>query len=168
MSIFQDPRKAKIAFVLVLIFMLLFLAGGGVLGYFYYKKNVESFDLFMENRELKGQQEIDIDKLEKQIKTLTSEKKALTKQVDDDKADFAVIKAYNEFFKYMNSVIEIHNGYTGWTEEEYAVGRTKAQATGDESFVTTIDWAWHRTDIDPATRILRVLKEIVSGIESGL
>lgn len=168
MSIFADPRKAKIAFVLVLIFMIIFLAGGGVLGYFYYKKNVESYDLFLENRDLKGQQEIDAAKLEKQVKTLTDEKTALEKQVNDNKAGSAKIKAYNEFSKYLNSVIEVHGGYSGWTEAEYQTARTKAQATGDSSFVTTIDWAWHRTDIDPTTRMIRVLKEVAEGIDSGL
>lgn len=175
MNFFENPKKAKIAFVITLIVLIISLIGNGVLGYFFYKKNVDCYELYMANRELRSQQEADVEDLQEQITVLTEEKATLEKQKSDlekqaatDDTNFAKIKAYNEFFKYMNSVIETHGGYEGWTEAEYQIARGKAQATGNSSFVSTVDWAWHRTDIDPITRILRVLKEIASGIDSGL
>ena len=99
---------------------------------------------------------------------MQKEKGELEEQIKTTNDKLAKIKAYNEFFKYLNYVIEIHEGFSGWTEAEYQTARTKAQATGDQDFVDLIDWAWNEESVDPLIRIIKVLKAIVSGIESGL
>ena len=99
---------------------------------------------------------------------LTKDKSSLTAENAALKAGKAKALAYNEFFKFLNTVIETHNGFTGWTDAEFQTGKSKAEATGDISFVSTINWAWYETGIDPDTRVMRVWKEIVSGIQNAL
>jgi hypothetical protein len=99
---------------------------------------------------------------------LTKDKASLTAENTALKAGRAKALAYNEFFKYLNTVIETHNGFTGWTDAEFQIGRTRAEATGDISFVSTVNWAWYETSINPTTRVIRAWKEIVSGIQNAL
>ena len=93
---------------------------------------------------------------------------SLQKQIADYKAGMTKIAAYKEFLKYYNQIIEIHNGYTGWTDAEFQVGKTKAEATGDTDFVSIVNQAWYETSVDPTTRIIRVNKAIVTGLERGI
>ena len=55
-----------------------------------------------------------------------------------------------------------------WTDDEYDTARNKAQATGNNSFVETIDWAWNEKTVDPVTRMIGVWKAITEGIEAAL
>ncbi len=171
MSLFEEPRKAKAVFVITLILAIIFLLSSGVLGYFFYKKYQSYEDIWGRYTSLKKDRRIgseEVEELKKQIEELNTQKTALETENKEMTDGIAVANAYNEFFKYMNSVIETHGGYSGWTENEYQTARAKAQATGSSGFVSTVDWAWHRTDIDPTTRILKVLQEIASGIENAL
>ena len=168
MALFDDPRKAKLAFVLTLVFAIIFFLGCVGLGYFFYTKYSAYKDLSSKYNKLKNQNQSTVEELKAQNKTLTDENTALKGQITTKDAGLAKIKAYNEFFKYENYVIKLHNGFTGWTDAEYRTARTKAQGTGDSSFVSLIDWGWNRTDIDPTTRAIAVWEAIAKGIESGL
>ena len=167
MSFFENPQKAKVVFIITLVLLIVFFLSAGVAGYFYYQKNLNYNDLDSKYSKLKREQ-TDAKKLQKQITTLNQQIADLQKQIETKNASSTTIKAYNDFFKYMNSIIRIHNGYTGWTDAEYQVGRQKAQATGSSSFVSLVDWAWNRTDIDPNTRVLGVLDAIAKGIGDSL
>lgn len=99
---------------------------------------------------------------------LTKDKDELTAENKNLKSNIASAVAYNNFFGYMNTVVETHNGFTGWTDAEFQTGKSYAEKTGSTSFVSTINWAWYETSVAPATRIIRVWKETQSGIESAL
>jgi len=171
-KIFDDPKKAKIAFITTLVIAIIFFLGSGVLGYMYYDKYNDHRDLKEKYSDLKEITLSDLEKeneeLQGQVDTLTEEKLALEEQIKTKDVGIAVANAYNEFHKYMNQVIQTHNGFDGWTDAEYQIARRKAQATGSNTFVNTVDTAWNRTDIDPLTRLLNVWKGIVSGIENAI
>ena len=80
----------------------------------------------------------------------------------------AKARTYNDFFKYLNDITQVHNGYTGWTEAEYQTGRSKAEATGDGNFVSVIDWAWTATSTPQIDRMIKVWTAIDEGIGSNL
>ena len=84
------------------------------------------------------------------------------------KSKIAGATAYNNFFIHMNSVIETHNGFTGWTEAEHQAGLVIAETTRSSAFVDTINWAWNETSIDPLTRLIRTWREIAGGIGGSL
>ncbi len=182
MQFVNDPRKAKIAFVLTLIFAIFFFLSTGVLGYFYWQKMKGYNDLSSAKQKVEASlneklktAEDNLAKANSEIATLKSSSSAsgnsissLEKQVADYKAGMAKITAYKEFLKYYNSVVETHNGYTGWTDAEFQIAKTKAEATGDTDFVSTVNWAWYETSIDPITRIIKANKAIVTGLERGI
>ncbi|MFH1749425.1 MAG: hypothetical protein ABH837_00775 [bacterium] len=172
MSIFEDSKKAKIAFISTLVIAIIFFLGSGVLGYMFYGKYNDYKNLKDKYTDLKevtvGDLEKEIEDLQKQVDTLTTEKTALEEQIKEKDAGIATANAYNEFLKYMTQIIKTHNGFTGWTDAEYQVGRTKAQATGSTSFVNTVDWAWNRTDIDPVTRVIGVWDAVANGISNAI
>lgn len=99
---------------------------------------------------------------------LKKDKENLTTENNDLKSDKATALSYNDFFKHMNTVIETHNGFSGWTDAEFQTGKTLAEKTGNTAFVNTINWAWYETSVDPATRVIRVWKETQAGIENAL
>lgn len=179
MELVNDPRKAKIAFIVVLVLAIVFFLGAGALGYLYWKK-VDSYkSLADEKKKLEDSIEnqissktedlqTQIETLEKEKTDLETDKSALQDQIDNYKVGMAKITAYKEFYKYYNQVIETHSGFTGWTDQEYAVGRSKAEATGDQDFVAVVDYAWNETSVDPTTRVIRVNKAIVTGLERGI
>ena len=170
MSMFDEPRKAKIAFGIALSLLIIFFLASGVLGYFFYKKYDSYQDIWSRYTSMKKDdtKDAEITDLEKQIEELTAEKTALEKENKELKDGIAVANAYNEFLKYMTHIIDVHNGFTGWTDAEYQVGRTKAQATGSTSFVNTVDWAWNRTDVDITTRVIGVWNAIATGIDTAI
>ncbi len=106
--------------------------------------------------------------LEKENTELKSSNTKLTKENNDLKAAKAKALTYNEFFKYLTSVIKAHAGFSGWTDAEFQAGKTKAEATGNTNFVSTINWAWYQTSIPPADRVVRVWEETAAGIENAL
>lgn len=78
------------------------------------------------------------------------------------------MKAYTALLAYFNQVVETHRGFSGWTNAEYQHARSLAVATGDNNIVSKTEWAWTREDIDPITRVVGWLGEIVSGINNSL
>ncbi len=172
MSIFDDPKKAKRSFIVILLFAIIFLIGSGVLGYMYWGKYNDHKNLKDKYSDLKevtvGDLEKEIEDLEKQVEDLTVEKTALEKTKKETEDGMVIANAYNEFTIYMTQVIEDHNGFSGWTDAEYQVAKQKAQATGSASFVSKVDWAWNRTDIDPVTRIVGVYDAITVGISNAI
>ena len=116
-----------------------------------------------------------ISKTSTEIEKLRQEKADLQKQLDEiqskldsKNASSSTIRAYNDFLEYMTQVIDAHDGFSGWTDAEYQIGREKAEATGNDTFVGTVDTAWNNTSIDVTTRVLNVYRGIISGIKSGL
>lgn len=110
-----------------------------------------------------------------EIEKLRQEKADLQKQLDEKNnelsskvAGMSTITAYNGFLEYMTQVIDAHDGFNGWTDAEYQIGREKAQATGNNDFINTVDTAWNNTAIDVTTRVTNVYKGIVNGIKGGL
>ena len=178
MEFVNDPPKAKIAFVLTLIFAIFFFLASGVLGYFYWQKMRSYNDLADSKKKVEEQLKTAEDNLAKANAEITDLKTAssasgesissLEKQLADYKAGMAKITAYKEFLKYYNSVIKAHNGYTGWTDAEFQIDKQKAEATGDTDFVSLVNWAWYDTSVDPTTRILRINDAIVTGLERGI
>lgn len=182
MKFYYDPRKAKIAFTITLIAAIVFFVASGVLGYFYYQ--AKTLDNWKEN--IVKTKDAKIDELNKKIadlegqksslssegaktkEQLEAENSALNAQITGYKAKIAKALAYNEFYKYLNQVIEAHNGFSGWTDAEFQVGKQKAEATGDANFVSDVNWAWYETSIDPNTRVMKIWKDIASGIQSAL
>ncbi|MFH1854807.1 MAG: hypothetical protein ABH810_00095 [bacterium] len=110
-----------------------------------------------------------------QIEKLKAEKAALQTKLDEANSNLdsknsgiATTKAYVSFLEYMTQVIDAHDGFTGWTNAEYQVGREKAEATGNSDFVNRVDWAWNETSVDSIVRVIEVYRDIVSGINSAL
>lgn len=181
MSFLEDPRKAKIAFIVTLCSSILFFLASGVLGYFYYQKYNENKKLASDYSDIKNQLEgtnknesKQVSDLKKQIEdltkantSLTGENNTLKSQNADYKAKQAKVSAYNEFFNYLNQIIETHGGFTGWTDAEFQIGEQKAEATGDTNFVSDVNWAWYETSIPPDQRVLKIWKDIAAGIKQG-
>jgi len=178
MSFLDDPIRAKRAFWISFYLLLLFFLSTVILGFLFYQSYINYRTLKTENQFLTNKptpspsvsasSSTNIDDLTKENLDLKLEKMNLEKQIADDKTKDEKAKAYNDFFKYLNSVIMAHNGFEGWTEAEYQTARTKAEATKDGSFVSTIDWAWHDTNTPPLDRLIRVWTSIDQGIGNNL
>lgn len=178
MDSFAQSQRFKVGFVFTLILAIVLFLASGTLGYLYWHKLDDRNKLDASKQQVEeslAKAQGDLTAANKQIGDLTVASdssgqsiSSLQKQAANYKTGMAKITAYKEFLKYYNSVIETHNGYTGWTDAEFQTGKTKAEATGDASFVSTVNWAWYETGVDVATRIIRVNREIVSGIESGI
>ena len=174
------PKGKKGTLVTLIVVLGILVIGSGVLGYLYYKSRGEKDNLANQNKSLLEQlssasvspsptaTSTELQSLKNRVSALEKEKSNLKGQVNSYKSKIKKAQAYNEFYKFLNSVIETHGGYTGWTDAEFETGKQKAEATGDASFVSTINWAWYETSIPPYDRVLRVQKEIVDGIENAL
>lgn len=168
MEFIKDPVKAKRAFIAVFVIGLIFILATIGMGFLYWQKSSAYKDL-------KGEKE----KLEatKKTKTLTEKElqekvTTLEKQVTDlqaaDKQEKAAVKAYLEVLNYMALLVERHGGFDGWTEAEFQEGRRLAVATGNSSYVASIDYCWGRTDIPQMTRLVKFLRDTVTAINNAL
>jgi len=110
----------------------------------------------------------EVSKLKEEKATLQSQLNSANQTISDKNSGIATVKAYNAFLEYMTQVIDAHDGFTGWTDAEYQVGREKAQATGSQTFVDTVDTAWNNEAIDVTTRVINVYRAVVSGISGAL
>lgn len=181
MEFVKDPIKSRKVFIWMLVLAILFLVGTGALAFVVYLKDARIGSLKTENQnlndritnlstdsdKLKAEQESSGQSLAEQIVALKKEKKSLQDQLTIDQGKIAKIKTYNDFFKYLNQIIETHNGFDGWTDAEFQVGKTKAEAIGDTSFVSTVNSAWYEQSIPPTSRVMSVWKAIVAGIEGN-
>lgn len=182
MEFVNDPVKSKRVFIAVLIISIVFFVGTGVLGYLYYKerklvnekqsaiiqKDQEIANLQLQLDEYTGSSESARESLKSQNDILKKSNKTLTDQVNDYKAKSAKALLYNEVLKYVNSIIEAHGGFDGWTDAEFQTGKTKAEATGDAAYISMINWAWYEKSVPPLTRALRFFKDTASAIENSL
>jgi len=177
-----DPNKAKRWVWIEFAIAILLLATSGFFTFLYYGAN----DNGIWKESLISDKDQEIAQLEKQLETLTAEKNALDSTAEGEKgtleeqnatlksenlvleAKIAKANTYNNFFKHLNTVIETHNGFTGWTDAEFQAGNTIAVTTGDTTFVNLINWAWYETTVDVSTRVVAVWKAIASGIETSL
>ena len=160
MQFVNDPVKSRGVFILMLILTILFFLASGTLGYFYYRefqrnKTLESDKKAVENQLENASQSLQkqITALEKGKTELENENKTLEDQAFANKVKVDKIKAYTTCLAYLTSLVKTHSGLDGWTDAEFQKGRTLAQATGDQNFLDTVDWAWNRTDIDQITRL---------------
>jgi len=110
----------------------------------------------------------DIEKLRAEVADLQKQLNEKNTALASKEAGMSTITAYNDFLEYMTQVIDAHDGFSGWTEAEYQIGREKAQATGNSGFVSTVDSAWHDTATDPVVRVVNVYRGIIDGIKGGL
>jgi uncharacterized protein HemX len=163
----KPPKTYKKALVGTVIALAILLIAAGVFGTLYYFKVQDVKKLTAEKQELLGQKG-DLEGKMGELSQTSTEIAGLNDQIKSFKAKIAKANAYNEFSKYLNSVIQAHSGFTGWIDAEYQIGRTKAQATGDKSFVSVVDWAWNTQNGDPLNRVVTTLKAIDSGIEASL
>jgi len=108
------------------------------------------------------------EKLKKEKDALQIKLDEANSNLDSKNSAIATANAYNDFLEYMTQVIDTHDGFSGWTDAEYQIGREKAEATGNSSFVDRIDWAWHETSVDPVERVVQVYRDVVNGISSAL
>lgn len=171
-GIFDNPKKGKTAFTVVLIFMIIFLLVAGGLGYLYWKKSDSYKKSNQENQKIIEQLKKDKTDLEKQIADLKKENEDLknaNKQTSEEKTNKeTIVKAYTEILSYVASIIEKYNGFDGWTEADYQKGLEIAKKTQSSSFYATCQWAWTRKDIGQMTRFVRFLNEVASGINDNL
>ncbi|TSC93109.1 MAG: hypothetical protein Athens101428_736 [Candidatus Berkelbacteria bacterium Athens1014_28] len=178
MEFVNDPHKAKVAFVVTLILAIFFFLASGTLGYFYWQKMKSYNDLADSKKKVEESLKTAEDNLAKaniELATLKTSSDAsgqsissLQKQITDNNAKKASIASYLTVFTYLVDLIEAHSGLDGWTETEFQTGRAKAVATGNNSFVADIDWAWAHKEVDQITRLVRVMRDIITGINNGI
>jgi hypothetical protein len=179
MGLFEDPIKGKKVFNVTLIVAIIFFIGCGVLGFLYWNECHKLTDMQKDKDSQISSKDKTIAELNSQISDLnttsegslaelTKSNKTLTDQATANKAKVAKALKYNDFFKYLTSVINTHQGFTGWTTAEFQVGKSKAEATGDASFVSTVNWAWYDTNTPSTTRVIRTWNEIADGISNAL
>lgn len=179
MKFYEDPKRAKRAFIITLIFAIIFFISAGTLGYLYYAKtrqvkniNTQKEEVTQklenEKKELEKKLEETQKELEKAKELSTGDKKALEEKITKYDEKLKTITAYNEFLRYLNQVMSTHGGFDGWTDAEYQEGKRKAQGTGDQALVSIVDWAWNNQSIAQMTRFNTVMKAVVDGIAKNL
>ena len=168
MQFVNDPRKSKNVFIIMLVIAILLFLGLAVVGFFYWQE-VKSYNQLNTDKKALEQQLSSISKdTISQIANFKKENETLTASNKAKDAKMAKAKAYNDVLAYLIQIIQAHNGLNGWTEAEYQAGRVKAQATGDQSFVDLVDWAWNNQAIDQVERLTKVMDAIADGIGSNL
>jgi len=171
MQFVNDPRKSKNVFILMLVISIVLFLGLAVLGYFFWQKTKNYNSLLADKKALESQYSLISKDTVKQIADLKTENANLKKENETltaKTAKMAKAKAYNDVLAYLIQIIQAHNGLNGWTEAEYQSGRVKAVATGDQSFVDIIDWAWNNQAIDQVERLTKVMDAIADGIGNNL
>ncbi|MCX6811145.1 MAG: hypothetical protein NT039_00405 [Candidatus Berkelbacteria bacterium] len=169
---FNNPKKVKGVFVLLIILTVLFFLAAGVLGYLYWKKNDNYKRSNQENQQQLDKVNKEKADLEKQIADLKKENEDLKNSGEKSTAEAAnkeaIVKAYTEVLAYVASVIDKYQGFDNWTEADYQKGLEIAKKTQSSSFLETCQWAWTRKDISQMTRFVRFLNEVASGINDNL
>ena len=174
----QEVKSKKVFLIVLSALLAASLIGNAALGYLYYKKTTDNKDLNDKCNSLTQE----VKKLQSQVSTTSAELKRLSTssaalqdqvtslqdQLTACQAKSAKVKTYTAVVSYVSGVIKAHNGFDGWTDAEYQKGRSLAQATGDQNFIGTIDWAWNRKDIDQMTRFTGFLNALVTGIDNAL
>jgi len=188
MNTFDQSTNGKRPFVIFLILAILFFLASCVFGYLWYKNlsetnNVSSDEAMVTTlaqkdseiaalkaqitalQDTAGQPSAD---LTKENTTLKDENSSLKNNIASYQTKITKTIAYNDFLKYMVSVIDAHDGFSGWTEGEFQTAQTKAQATSNTAFVSTVNWAWYETSVNPLERVIRTFNETAAGIENAL
>ena len=169
---FENPKKVKGVFALLIVLTVIFFLAAGVLGYLYWKKNDSYKKSNQENQRIIDQLRKDKSDLEKQVADLNKENEDLKKsnqQTNEEKTNKeTIIKAYTEVLTYVASVIDKYQGFDNWTEADYQKGIEIVKKTQSSSFLETCQWAWTRKDISQMTRFVRFLNEVASGINDNL
>ena len=160
-------KSSKKILIVPLILIGVLFVGFIVLGYFYYSKLGQYKTAISERNGLKTELEAKTKELD-EVKGSMPDTGPIEEQIINYKAKIGKAQTYNDFFKYLNSVIEIHNGFTGWTDAEYQTGRGLAQKAGDSSFLGVVDNAWNNQQQPVTDRMVSVWKSIQKGIENSL
>lgn len=179
MELSDNNKKTKVTIVVFLILAVVFFLASGFLGYLYWNKNKSYDSLASEKANIESsidekisekitELETKVTSLESEKSTLEAEKSYRDDRIESYKTGMAKISSYKEALKHYYSVVETHRGYTGWTDQEYAIFRSKAEATGDKDFVDVVDYAWNETSVDVITRVLRFHQALVTGFERGI
>lgn len=130
-----------------------------------------------------------LDKLNQQIKTLTTEKAAAEKAKTDAEtakttaeaakttaennlavvnSNKAIAKAYNAVLAYMVEVVDTHNGLVGITNAEYDAAKDLADVTGDATLVDKLDYVWNNPLVSGYTRLVTLFDYIQGKINTKL
>ena len=169
----MDPvKKYRIIFwVSMSVFAIVIILGV----YFSWRYHNNQTGLVLEKDQKIAAQSLEIEKLNKAkgtTETSSSEVQKTNAQLTEEnnalKAGIKKSLAYNEFSKYLTSVIKAHNGFSGWTDAEFATAKTKAEATANTNFVSTVNWAWYETTVPQIDRLVRVWEETTAGIDTSL
>ena len=91
-------------------------------------------------------------------------------QTSLDSANGKISKAtaYNNVLSYVAGLMEAHNGFSGWTQEEFNTGYALARKTNDQSYLDLIDYVWYNTTVDINTRIARYFVTTADNIKTRL
>ena len=168
MEFVKDPIKSRNVFVVMLILTILFFLGAGAFGYLYYKKNKDYKSLQNERQLSSADLKQQITKLADENATLKQTNTSLEKTLNDKKTQDSKIKTYLDVLNYIAQIVDTHDGLEGISEAEYQEGKAIAEATENDDFVKTLEWAWTRTDLNQFDRLATVLKAIASGISDNL
>jgi len=174
MNFINDPIKAKRVFIIFLVLSIIFFMASAILGYLYYKErkdlkaaNSDKQNLTNQINDLK-KTSANLDSIAKENTTLKSSNASLDKENQSYKSKISNANAYNDFFKYLNSVITAHGGFSGWTDAEFQQAKSLAEKTGDATFVSDVNWAWYEISVPQMDRALKIWNDIASGIENSL
>ena len=169
---FNNPKKVKGVFALLIVLTVIFFLAAGALGYLYWEKNDSFKKSNQENQKIVDQLKKDKADLEKQLADAKKENEDLknsNKQTTEEKANKeTIVKAYTEVLTYVASIIDKYQGFDNWTDADYQKGLEIAKKTQSSSFLETCQWAWTRKDISQMTRFVRFLNEVASGINDNL
>jgi len=180
--------------VVILIFICIFISFLviGSEGYLYYRKS-KSYDSLLNDKEniekeLEGERENaekenqesneSYDALKGENGTLIQEVAGLEGEKGDLEAEnstqdlkivsyqnkFFKIRSYNDYLNYLFDIIDLHDGFTGISQEEYQSARTRALATSDNKVVSTLDDAWTNEQISAEERLVNVINPVIDGI----
>lgn len=172
LGFFENPKKAKGAFVTFLILTIIFFLSAAALGYLYWKKS-ESAKKSNQEKQAQinqlNQDKVGLDKQLADAKKENEDLKKANKESDADKANKqAIVKAYTETLTYVASIIDKYQGFDNWADTDYQKGLEVAKKTQSSSYLATVEWAWTRHDIPQMTRFVRFLNETASGINENL
>lgn len=80
---------------------------------------------------------------------------------------FTKIRSYNDYLNYLFDIIDLHDGFTGISQEEYQSARTRALATSDNKVVSALDDAWTNEQISAEERLVNVINPVIDGISAN-
>lgn len=167
----KPKKRIRFSTIFIVFLFLLLVAGLGILSYLYFTKDSRYKTLLTQKENLETQNSSltsEKETLQSEKATLEEENATLTAQIESINTHEAKIKAYNDVLDYTFVVVSTHNGFSGWTEEEYQHARDLASISGDDDFVAQVDTAWNDKHISATTRFVNFIDFISTRIDENL